>query len=260
MPNSLFVEDFGGNGQVLILVHGLGGSTNTWYPQSQVLKRDFRVVAYDLTGSGRSPVKTGIPIESHVSDLLDVIRQTGGQHVHLAGHSMGTIICQHLSAAHPDMVHSLALVGPFPEPAPPARDALKARAAKARKEGLREIANAIVDAGTSSDTKINQPAAAAFVRESIMAQSAEGYASNCDALAVASRADLSRIACPVLLLTGDQDRSAPPDVGRAMASSISIAEMQVLAGCGHWATIERAKQVSYAMTMFYAKMRRTSKG
>ena len=37
-----FVEELGGKGEVLVLVHGLGGSTNTWYPQAQVLKRDLR--------------------------------------------------------------------------------------------------------------------------------------------------------------------------------------------------------------------------
>jgi len=31
----------------------------------------------------------------------------------------------------------------------------------------------------------------------------------------------------------------------------------VLAGCGHWATIERAKQVNYALTVFYARQRQS---
>ena len=52
---------------------------------------------------------------------------------------------------------------------------------------MRGIADAIVAAGTSDDTKVNQPAAAAFVRESIMAQPAEGYARNCEALAEAKQ-------------------------------------------------------------------------
>jgi len=88
-----------------------------------------------------------------------------------------------------------------------------------------------------------------------MAQAPEGYARNCEALAGATSADLSRIACPTLLITGDQDRTAPPDVGRAMVSAIGGAELQVLTACGHWATIERAKQVNYALTVFYARQR-----
>ena len=123
----LFVEEFGGKGDVLVMVHGLGGSTNTWFPQSQVLTRDLRLVAYDLAGSGRSPVRDAISIESHVGDLLEVIRQAGGR-AHLAGHSLGTIVCQHFAVAHPDRVASLALLGPFPQPPEPARTGLRDRA------------------------------------------------------------------------------------------------------------------------------------
>jgi len=126
-----FVEEFGGRGETLLLVHGLGGTTNTWYPQAQVLKRDFRLLAYDLAGSGRSPAGDGISIESHVDDLSAVIGDRGGGRVHLAGHSLGTIVCQHFAAKFADQVASLA--------------------------------------------------AAAFVRESVMAQPAEGYARNCEA-------------------------------------------------------------------------------
>ena len=249
-----FIEELGGKGEVLVLVHGLGGSTNTWYPQAQVLKRDLRLVAYDLAGSGRTLVGDAISIASHVADLLEVVRGAAESgRVHLGGHSLGTIICQHFAAAHPDLVASMALVGPFPEPPEGARTALRDRAAKVRAEGMRGIADAIVAGGTSDDTKVNQPAAAAFVRESVMAQPPEGYARNCEALAEARSADLARIACPTLLITGDGDRTAPPDVGRAMASAIKGAELQVLTGCGHWATIERAKQLNYALTVFYAR-------
>lgn len=253
---NLFHETPQGSGEPLVLVHGLGGTSNTWFPQTQVLRRDFRVIAYDLAGSGRSPVTPGISIDRHVADLAQIVERSGHRRVHLAGHSMGTIVCQHFAAVHPDKVASLVLLGGFPEPPAAARAGLRDRAAKARDNGMGAIADAVVAAGTADDTKVNQPAAAAFVRESVMAQSAEGYARNCEALADAAAADLSRIACPVLLLTGAQDRTAPPDVARAMASALPNAQLQILAGCGHWATIERAKQVNYALTLFHARLRR----
>jgi pimeloyl-ACP methyl ester carboxylesterase len=250
-----FIEEFGGQGETLILVHGLGGSTNTWYPQAQILKRDLKAIAYDLPGSGRTPVRDDVTIESLVADLHEVVEQSGAARVHLGGHSLGTIICQHYAARYPDRVASLALVGAFPEPPEPARKALRDRAAKVRAEGMAAIADAIVTAGTSDDTKANSLVAASFVRESIMAQPAEGYARACEALAGLSRANLSEWQGPALLLTGDQDRTSPPDTGSALAANIQGAEFRVLDGCGHWATIERAKQVNYAMTLFYSRQR-----
>ena len=91
-----------------------------------------------------------------------------------------------------------------------------------------------------------------------MAQPPEGYARNCEALADAVEADLSHILCPALLITGDQDRTAPPDTARAIVSAIKRAELRILDGCGHWATIERAKQVNYALTLFHARLRQAA--
>lgn len=254
----LYVEESGGTGEAIVAVHGLGGTSNTWYPQAQVLKRDFRFIAYDLAGSGRSACNDAISIASHVQDLRRVIRAAGLTRVHLAGHSMGTIICQHLAAEAPELVATMVLAGALREPPDGARKALRERAAKARMEGMHNIADAIVAGGTSSETRVNQPSAAAFVRESLMSQPPEGYARNCEALADASGADLARIACPVLLITGEEDRTASPDVGRAIASALRHAELHLVPACGHWATIERPKQVSYAATVFHARARQAA--
>jgi 3-oxoadipate enol-lactonase len=150
----------------------------------------------------------------------------------------------------------MVLVGAFPEPPEPARKALRERAAKVRSEGMRGIADAVAAAGTSADTKVNTPTAVAFARESLMAQNAEGYARNCEALADAVAADFTAINCPVLLLTGDEDRTAPVAVARALTSAIQDADLQILAGCGHWAPVERPKQVNYAMSLFAARNRK----
>ena len=127
----------------------------------------------------------------------------------------------------------MVLVGAMQEPPEPARNALRERAAKARSEGMRGIADAVAAAGTSADTKVNQPTAVAFARESLLAQNPEGYARNCEALANARAADVAAIGCPVLLITGDEDRSALVGGARALASAIDGAELQILPGCGH---------------------------
>lgn len=251
----LYQERRGTGAETLVFVHGLGGTTNTWYPQATVLTRDFATLAYDLRGSGRSPLVGSLTFANHIEDLVDLIEGIGGR-AHVAAHSMGTIVAQHLAAMRPDLVASLVLAGGFPAPPEAARNAIRDRAAKVRAEGMASIADAIVAGGTSEDTRTNNPAAAAFVRESILAQSAEGYAANCEALAAVEPADLGAITCPVLLLNGDADKTAPFDGAQAMASQLKEAEAQLLAGCGHWPTIERAKQVTYAMTVFYARQRR----
>ncbi len=256
MSTRLYVEEFGEGKETLVAVHGLGGSVNSWYPQSQVLNRDLKVVLYDFAGAGRSPVPDEVSIETHLNDLLDLVRNLSGRPVHLAGHSMGTIVCQYFAVRYPELVLSLCMLGAMTAPPDPARAALKARAEKVRSEGMRGIADSIVAAGTSKDTKVNSPAAVAFVRESILGQPADGYAKNCDALAAVAPVVLDRIECSTLLLTGDEDKTAPPDVGRAMESGLRKGHLHILTSCGHWASIERAKQVNYQMSAFYAKLRK----
>jgi pimeloyl-ACP methyl ester carboxylesterase len=230
-----------GRGEAVMLVHGLGGSSNTWSALGPVLAR-HEVVRPDLPGSGRSAGVPGpLSIGGFVDALLRVLDGCNLSGVHLVGHSLGTIVALHLAARHPARVRSLALFGPLLAPPDGARAAIRARAEKARAGGIaamQEIADALVQASTSAETKARRPAALAFVRESLMRQSADGYARTCEALADAQAADVSRIACPTLLVTGDEDAVAPPQSVRLIGDRIRTSRLEVLRGCGHWTPIE----------------------
>jgi pimeloyl-ACP methyl ester carboxylesterase len=170
---------------------------------------------------------------------------------HFAGHSMGTIVCQHLAEREPGMVKSLALLGPVHALPDAGRQGMRDRAARVRAEGMSAVADGIVAAATSGDTKANNPVAMAFVRELLMRQDAEGYARNCEALAGAEGADLERLRCRALLVTGDEDAIAPPSAARTMADRMPDARTEVLSRCGHWTTIERAPEVNNILRTFY---------
>ncbi len=240
-----------GEGTPLVMVHGLGGTSNTFFPQAQLLPRWFKLIRPDLEGSGRSALGGALSIEGFVADVVTVMDSVGAGEAHFVGHSMGTIICQHVAAKHPKRVKSLALLGPLAEPPEPARAAIRARAETARKDGMVGIADTLVNAGTSAETKTHRPATAAFVREILMRQSAEGYAATCDALAAAKAADASKITCPTLLITGDEDGTSPPPAVQRLAQSIKGSKMIVLNGCGHWTPIEKPAEVNAALVNFY---------
>jgi pimeloyl-ACP methyl ester carboxylesterase len=249
------VGDTAAGAPALVMVHGLGGTSNVWYPQIRALAGTFRIVAFDVEGAGRSSRRESgkISIESHAEDVIALMASLGIGKAHLAGHSMGTVVCQHVAAKHPDKVASLVLFGPLPEPAEAGRGPLRDRAATARSKGMLPVADATVQAATSADTKENQPVAAGFIRELVMRQDAEGYARNCEALAEARAADLKAIACPTLLVTGDEDKVGPPATAEAMARLIPQARVVVLEKCGHWTGIERPREANAAVTRFYAE-------
>lgn len=246
-----------GEGPAVVMLHGLGGTSNTWVPQAAALSGRVRIIRPDLPGSGRSPLSaigTDLSIDALADCVLSVMGVLNASRAHLVGHSMGTVICQRIAEIRPEAVESLALFGPIHAPPDAARKGLKDRAAKARREGMAEISDAIVAGGTSAHSKTDRPAAIAFVRESVMRQDPAGYAATCEALAGAKGADLARIDVPVLLRTGDEDAIAPPAAQQRMADAFPAADAAVFSRCGHWTTIECAAESSRALSDFLARM------
>jgi 3-oxoadipate enol-lactonase len=240
-----------GAGDALVMLHGLGGTSNVYTPQISLLAPRFRVIRPDLPGSGRSPAGGALTIQGLVEIVLRALRVLGVEQAHFVGHSMGTILCQHVAVQQPSLVKSLALLGPLLAPPDAARQAMRERAAKARTEGMSDIADAVVKGATSGDTKNSNPVGVAFIRELLMRQDGEGYARNCEALAGASAADVAQIGCRTLLVGGDEDVIAPPSSVRAMAQQIAGARVAVLNRCGHWLSIERAAEVTGELKEFY---------
>ncbi|OUL98130.1 alpha/beta fold hydrolase [Variovorax sp. JS1663] len=250
-----------GEGPAVVCVHGLGGSANTFTPLMPALAR-HRVIRVDLPGSGRSQRAEGeLSIARYVETLLRVCERLQVERAHWIGHSMGTIVCQHIAADHPKRTASVALFGPLIAPPDAARRAMKARAAKAREgaAGMQEIVQGLLQAAISADTRQHLPLAVAYVRESLMRQEGEAYARSCEALAAAPAAAVERIEAPVLLVTGDEDGVAPPQAVRAMADRLHNAASKrvvVLPRCGHWTPIERPEECQRELREFLATIAR----
>lgn len=232
------VAEIAGDGPAVVMVHGLGGSSNSFQPLMSGLG-DHRVIRPDLPGAARSPLRPGQPgLGGLCQALRDLIRACGVTSAHLVGHSMGTLLCQYLAAAEPKLVTGLTLYGPIVEPPEAARVGLKVRAGAVRRDGMAGTADAVSNASLSPATRRNNPAAVAFVRESLLRQDPAGYAAHCEALADAEPADHGAIACPTLLVVGANDPVAPPETARRLAGLIRGAELEILPDCGHWPMIE----------------------
>jgi len=243
-----------GDGFPVVMVHGLGGTSNSFQPQMPALSR-YRVIRVDLPGAGRSPVPHDeLTIEKFVVAVVDAAKALGVTRAHFAGHSMGTLVVQKLAAAYPDLVASLTLFGALVEPPEAARTGLAGRAKTARSEGMEPIAEQIIAATLSAETKASRPAATAFVRESLMRQPPEGYAKHCEALARATAADHRLIAAPTLLLTGDADVVAPPSMAHTLVDRISDATASILDRCGHWSMIEKPAECNERMLSFLQRV------
>lgn len=246
----LFVETTG-EGPDVVLVHGLGGATPFYDPLVTDLAAEFRFIRYDFNGHGRSPLAGELSLETLTEELADVIRtQTLSGKAHLIGHSMGTLIVQQLAATHPELVHSIALLGPVRAQADQAKAGTRARAELVREQGMSAVADAISLGATADQAAQHNPLLRPLVRELLLNQNAEAYAQACEALAAATNPDLAEIQAKVLLITGDEDAVSPPPLNETMASELANAERHTITGIGHWTALEAPDLVADYIATF----------
>jgi 3-oxoadipate enol-lactonase len=239
-----------GHGEALVLVHGLGGSSNTFQSLMHRLG-NFMVMRPDLPGCARSstPEET-LSIADMATSLLALLHAHGLSRFHLVGHSMGSLVAQCVAIHAPESVATLTMLGGITEPPQPARNGLLARAETARSKGMQGIADQIIAATLSPHTLEHVSTAVAFVRESVMRQHPEGYAKCCEAVAHHQGIDYRKIAAPTLLMTGDCDPVAPVSMAQQLCDAIPNAQLSVVHDCGHWLPVEQAKTCAMQLETF----------
>ncbi|PYE15493.1 2-keto-4-pentenoate hydratase/2-oxohepta-3-ene-1,7-dioic acid hydratase in catechol pathway [Williamsia limnetica] len=248
----LFTEH-SGEGPVAVLIHGLGGATTIYEPQVKALAETHRVLRYDLSGHGRSPFTGPNSIDGWVRELLALLDAEGIDQAALVAHSMGTLVATTFAERHPARVSKLALLGAVRQQPDQAKTATRARARTVRADGMSAVADTIVAAALSEKTKSDRPLSVAAVRELLLGQNPDGYASACEALAAAVEPDFASINAPVLLITGDEDKVSPVATNDNLLSIYPHAQLQVLEGVGHWHSLEDPDAVTRLLTEFLTK-------
>ncbi|MFZ2174127.1 MAG: alpha/beta fold hydrolase, partial [Rhodococcus sp. (in: high G+C Gram-positive bacteria)] len=181
---------------VVVLLGSLGSDLSMWDPQATALSDEFRVIAVDQRGHGRSPSPAGpYSIRGLSEDVLAILDTLAVDAAHIIGLSMGGAIAQWLAANASHRVLSLSLLctaAKFGEP-----QGWIERAAAARADGTESLADAVVARWFTEDLATRDPEFVRRYREMVAATPDEGYAACCDALADWDfAADLPRIAAP----------------------------------------------------------------
>jgi len=216
----------------------------------------YNCILFDLEGHGLSPTAptSRLSIASFAADLQDICSQndvTSG--VTLVAHSLGCLVALKCAQDNPGLISKLVLLGPPPNPLAKAMsEELYARAALVRSEGVGAIVDAVTSQETSPATQSGKILALSAVRLSLLAQSDEGYAKACTALAETTvSSDIGQVDVETLIVTGADDKIGSPQVcGDYKQRFKKTANVEVLEGVGHWHVFEDPVGVSKAVGNF----------
>lgn len=239
-----------GEGPPVVLVHGLGGSSNVWHGVMQAMQQHHHVVAPDLRGHGRSQGKGKFSIESWARDLEKLIRHLELPAVTLVGHSLGTLVVQQLAQASPEIIDQLVLVGGISYFQPQTADAYRDRAEQVEKEGMDPLVDAWLEGAVSPQSHALHPGAVGLMRELFLRNEPANYAKSCRALAKAPKIRRDEIGQPTLIVTGAHDRSTPLAMAEELKRSIPVSRVKVLPHVGHWSPVEDPGAVAAAVLEF----------
>ncbi len=107
--------DVHGTGEPLVLLHGLGASSQDWEHQVPEFSRHYQVITPDLRGFGRSAKPSGpYSIAQFSADMLALLDTLGVKHCHLLGLSMGGAVAFQMALDRPARLTSLVIVNSSP--------------------------------------------------------------------------------------------------------------------------------------------------
>src|ERR671916_2492968 len=100
-----------GRGPVLLLLHGIANSSQTWEHVAPRLSERFTLIAPDLLGHGQSATPRGdYSLGAHASGVRDLLTALGQQRVTVVGHSLGGGIAMQFAYQFPERAERLVLV------------------------------------------------------------------------------------------------------------------------------------------------------
>jgi pimeloyl-ACP methyl ester carboxylesterase len=258
-----------GEGPPIVFVHGLSGSWPNWLEQLPVFAQDHRVIAMDLPGFGHSSMpQEPITISAYGRILDELLEILGVSAATVVGNSMGGFVSTELAIAFPQRVERLVLVSGAGISTYRHRDVERIEpylrrvasivavytgwtASKsdwvARRPGLRKLTLGLV---TRHPSRLPATLAAEQLRGAGKPGFMEALRANID---YRVRERLPEIACPTLIVWGDEDKIIPVRDASVFEELIPGSHKVIFEGTGHMAMLERPAAFNELLGEFIAE-------
>lgn len=254
-----------GEGLPVVFLHAFPLTRQMWAEDMQALlqERRYRLIALDWRGFGaselpRPPTGPAIsPMTTLADDVAGLLDVLGLQQATLCGLSMGGYVAFAFARRYPQRLRGLVLADTRPgADTPEARAARASVAQLAESQGTTAIADLQLPRLLARSTHQHSPAVEAHVRRLIDGATPQGIAAAARGMAAREDASdlLPTLACPTLVIAGEEDALIPPQETREYAARIPGAHLALLPRAGHLSNLEQPHAFIQAVSQFLATL------
>jgi 3-oxoadipate enol-lactonase len=245
-----------GTGFPLILIHGLSDDARLWAPLMSEVSKEYRTIALDIRGHGRSG-KPDMPysFRQFSEDLLAFLRELDIPRAHLLGLSMGGATAQQFALKHAEKVRSLILLSTFSYTDPNLRATFKRFRNRLITGGCPAFFDdAVKLTVTSKFASAHADEIATVKEEMVTMNSPTALVHAIDACMEFDVADrLSQLSLPTLIISGREDTFTPLYFSEQIHHSIPGSKWNILDGVAHNVLIpEKIPELSQFVLEFLA--------
>lgn len=235
-----------GSGTPVVILHGLGGRSESWVPQYDALSDRYRIIGWDAPGYNQS---SEMPQdEPLIPDYVPMIKRfvdaLGLTKFHLVGHSVGTVLSAAFHQAHSEQLISLtlaeAVIGNGSQPRDKQDAAIAARANDYAEMGPAEVAR------KKTPNSLSPNADPAVIEQAVQFASQVKVPGHLKLAAALIRVNIfdhvAPLACPGMIIAGSDDRSAPAEFVKQIADAYPGITHHVIDGIGHQIAMEKPEK------------------
>ncbi|MDO7911551.1 alpha/beta fold hydrolase [Pseudomonas monteilii] len=248
-----------GQGQPVVLIHGVGLNKEMWGGQFVGLANDYRVIAYDMLGHGMSPRPAAdTDLAGYAAQLVELLDYLQIQQATVIGFSMGGLVARAFALHYPQRLSALVVLNSVFNRTPEQSAGVIARAAQAAELGPDANVDAALERWFSPEYKAANPAQVAAIRQVLGDNDPQGYHTTYSLFATQDmyRADdLDTIQAPTLIATGELDTGSTPAMTRQLAARIPGARSVILAEQRHMMPVEAPREVNRMLLDFLGHAR-----
>jgi len=239
---------------VIIFIHGFPFNKSMWDKQIEVLKNNYRVIAYDVRGHGCSDVGTGIySIELFVNDLINFMEALKIDKAILCGLSMGGYIALRAIENYPDHFDALILCDTnCTADTSEVKEKRMNTIENIKKDGMEAFADDSLKNLFAPESFTSKKAEIASTREMIVNTSKKTLYKTLRAFYERKEtcSSLPNIQVPVLIMVGNEDKITPPAAAQLMHEKIEDSIFCILEQAAHLSNMENPTEFNNQLEKF----------